>query len=234
MLFPTIQFALFFPVVLALSWALMSRPWLWKPFILVASYVFYGYASWKFCLLLAGITVGNQAAALLLHRVRGERAARWIVGITVALDLGVLAIFKYYGFFAENVQHSFDEFGIAMPLALLAIALPVAAGGRDLRIGPDIERTRLGAPRAERPILTPQALDAAGLWARDPGRVAQDEDVTDAARHTAPCRAVPGHGVASEPRARVRGHDQRADVPVAREPAADVAVPGAALPVLGG
>ncbi len=124
MLFPTIQFALFFPVVLALSWALMSRPWLWKPFILVASYIFYGYASWRFCLLLAGITLGNQAAAKLVHRVR-DRAARWIVGVIVALDLGVLAIFKYYGFFAENLQRTFDQLGIPMPLPLLAIALPV-------------------------------------------------------------------------------------------------------------
>ena len=41
MLFPTVQFALFFPVVLALSWALMPRQRLWKPFILAASYVFY-------------------------------------------------------------------------------------------------------------------------------------------------------------------------------------------------
>ena len=41
MIFPTVEFAIFFPVVLALSWALMPRPRLWKPFILVASYVFY-------------------------------------------------------------------------------------------------------------------------------------------------------------------------------------------------
>ena len=54
MLFPTVQFAIFFTVVLAISWALMSRPWAWKPFILIASYVFYASAGWRFCLLLAG------------------------------------------------------------------------------------------------------------------------------------------------------------------------------------
>ena len=63
MLFPTVVFALFFPVVLALSWALMSRQSLWKPFIIAASYVFYAAADPKFCLLLGGITVGNQLAA---------------------------------------------------------------------------------------------------------------------------------------------------------------------------
>ena len=49
---------------------------LWKPFIIVASYVFYGYANWRFCLLLGGITVGNQWAAQLIARTAGERARR--------------------------------------------------------------------------------------------------------------------------------------------------------------
>ncbi len=53
MLFPTVQFAIFFPIVLTISWALMPKPQLWKPFILVASYVFYAAAGWKFIFLLA-------------------------------------------------------------------------------------------------------------------------------------------------------------------------------------
>ena len=40
MLFPTVEFAIFFPIVLALSWMLMPRQALWKPFIVFASYVF--------------------------------------------------------------------------------------------------------------------------------------------------------------------------------------------------
>ena len=73
MLFPTVQFAIFFPIVLALSWALMSRPRLWKPFIIVASYVFYAAASPIFCLLLAGVTLWNHLAAQLI--ARAPRAA---------------------------------------------------------------------------------------------------------------------------------------------------------------
>ena len=80
MLFPTIEFAIFFPIVLALSWALMSRPALWKPFIVLASYVFYAAADPRFCLLLGGITVGNQIAAQP-DREHGRRAAgEWICG----------------------------------------------------------------------------------------------------------------------------------------------------------
>jgi D-alanyl-lipoteichoic acid acyltransferase DltB (MBOAT superfamily) len=125
LLFPTVQFALFFPVVLALSWALMSRPRLWKPFIIVASYVFYAAASWRFCLLLAGITLGNQAAAVLIHRTESERRRSWLVGGAVTLDLLVLAVFKYYGFFTQSLSRGLDDLHLGMPVPLLAIALPV-------------------------------------------------------------------------------------------------------------
>jgi D-alanyl-lipoteichoic acid acyltransferase DltB (MBOAT superfamily) len=125
MLFPTVQFAIFFPIVLALSWALMSRPRLWKPFIIVASYIFYAAASWRFCILLAGITLGNQAAARLIDRTQDERRRKLILGGAVALDLAVLAAFKYYGFFVQSLAHGLDDVGLGLPLPLLAIALPV-------------------------------------------------------------------------------------------------------------
>src|SRR3954453_7683083 len=108
-----------------LSWALMPRQNLWKPFIVVASYVFYGYASWRFCILLGAVTLGNQAAAMALGRTEDERRRRWIVGVAVALDLGVLAVFKYYGFFVQNVDDALHTTGMGLPLPLLTIALPV-------------------------------------------------------------------------------------------------------------
>src|SRR5690242_10124796 len=115
MLFPTVQFALFFPVVLVLSWALMDRQKLWKPFIIVASYVFYGYADWRFCLLLGAITVGNQWAAVLIARTESERARSWLVGAAVALDLLVLGVFKYYAFFVESWDRALGPFSLPLP-----------------------------------------------------------------------------------------------------------------------
>jgi alginate O-acetyltransferase complex protein AlgI len=124
-LFPTIQFAIFFTVVLALSWALMPRPRLWQPFIVVASYVFYASASWRFCVLLAGVTVGNHVAAKLIHRTDDERRRKWILATAVTLDLATLAVFKYYGFFVQSCGRALDGVGLGLPLPLLAIALPV-------------------------------------------------------------------------------------------------------------
>ncbi len=125
MLFPTVQFAIFFPVVLTLSWVLMSRPKLWKPFILLASYVFYAAASWRFCILLAGVTLGNQAAARLLQRTEDARRRKLIVTAAVALDLGALGVFKYYSFFVESFSNALDSVGLSLPLPLATIALPI-------------------------------------------------------------------------------------------------------------
>jgi alginate O-acetyltransferase complex protein AlgI len=125
LLFPTIQFAIFFPLVLVGSWALMPYPRVWKPFITAASYVFYGSAGWAFCGLLAGATLWNQLAAVVLHRTEQERRRKLIVAVAIAGDLGLLALFKYYGFFVQQWADVFHDFGLGPPLPLLTIALPV-------------------------------------------------------------------------------------------------------------
>jgi alginate O-acetyltransferase complex protein AlgI len=125
MVFPSFEFAFFFPVVLALSWALMPRPRLWKPFVLAASYLFYAAASPRYCILLAAITLANQLGAVLVHRARDDRSRKRITAITVALDLGFLGIFKYYGFFVGEWSRFLDSLGLGMPLPLLTLALPI-------------------------------------------------------------------------------------------------------------
>jgi alginate O-acetyltransferase complex protein AlgI len=125
MVFPSIEFAVFFPPVLAISWWLMPRPALWKPFILVASYVFYAAANPKFCLLLGGVTLANQAGATLVTRTTSERARSWVVAATVAVDLGALGVFKYYGFFAQDIDRVLSSVGLGLGLPLITIALPV-------------------------------------------------------------------------------------------------------------
>ncbi len=121
MVFPTIEFAAFFVVVLTASWLLMPHPKLWKPFIIAASYFFYGYADIKFTLLLASVTIVNQAAAMAIDRWHDKR----ILIAAIAADLGLLGWFKYYGFFSLAVDDALKDVGFGMPLPLLQVALPV-------------------------------------------------------------------------------------------------------------
>jgi alginate O-acetyltransferase complex protein AlgI len=125
MLFPTVQFAIFFTFVVAISWALMSRPRLWKPFIVIASYIFYASASWRFCFLLGGVTVGSQLAAVWISRTEDEGRRMLLLGAAVGLDLAVLGVFKYYSFFVQQLADSLDHIGLGLPLPLVTIALPV-------------------------------------------------------------------------------------------------------------
>src|SRR5262245_65330396 len=103
----------------------MPRQPLWKPFIVIASYVFYAAADPRFCLLLAAITLVSQAAVVAIHRTEDERLRKWFTAAGVTFDLGVLAVFKYYGFFVTDVSDVLDSVGLGMPLPLVTIALPV-------------------------------------------------------------------------------------------------------------
>jgi D-alanyl-lipoteichoic acid acyltransferase DltB (MBOAT superfamily) len=123
--FPSFEFAIFFPIVLALSWALMPRPRLWKPFILGASYLFYSAASVKFCFLLAGVALANQLGATMIDRTEDERRRTYLMAATVAVDLGVLGLFKYYGFFTEEWAALLEDIRLSAPMPLLSFALPV-------------------------------------------------------------------------------------------------------------
>jgi D-alanyl-lipoteichoic acid acyltransferase DltB (MBOAT superfamily) len=103
----------------------MSRPRLWKPFIIVASYIFYAAASWRFCFLLAGVTLGNQLAAVLIGRTQDERRRKLLLFVAVAGDLAALGVFKYYSFFAQQTADALDAVNLGVPFPLITVALPI-------------------------------------------------------------------------------------------------------------
>ena len=125
MLFPTIQFAIFFAVVLTANWVLAPRAGAWKLFMLGASYVFYGAWDWRFVFLLIASTAANQAAAMGMARTDDDRERRGWLMAAVAANLGILGWFKYYGFFASSAYNALGRFNIEPPLPLLEIVLPV-------------------------------------------------------------------------------------------------------------
>ena len=78
MLFPTATFAVFFLIVLPVSWLLMPSQRAWRVWILLASYVFYGWWDWRFVFLLVASTVVNHVLALAIYRARAVRLAQGV------------------------------------------------------------------------------------------------------------------------------------------------------------
>jgi D-alanyl-lipoteichoic acid acyltransferase DltB (MBOAT superfamily) len=124
-LFPTPTFALFFLVVLPLSWLAMPRPHRWRPFMVVASYVFYAAWDWRFVFLLAGCTLWNQLLAVRIWRTSDRTRRRALLALAVAGDLGLIGYFKYYDFFVDSADGLFGIVGLDFPLGLRSIVLPV-------------------------------------------------------------------------------------------------------------
>jgi len=125
MLFPTATFAIFFLIVLPLSWLAMPKPARWRPFILIASYVFYSWWDWRFIFLLAGCTVWNQILAVRIHRATTQHQKKLLLWIALAGNLAVLGYFKYYDFFVDSSQSMAEIVGLELPLSLKTIILPV-------------------------------------------------------------------------------------------------------------
>jgi len=124
-LFTTVDFAVFFTTVLALSWLVPTYGTRWRLLVLLASYVFYGWWDWRFCLLLAASTMVNQLAAEAIARASTASARRTVLGLAIAADLATLGFFKYAGFFASSLANALGSIGLDAPLPLLQVVLPV-------------------------------------------------------------------------------------------------------------
>ncbi|MBU0716452.1 MAG: MBOAT family protein [Verrucomicrobia bacterium] len=125
MLFPTLIFAVFFFIVFTLHWILVSRPRIWKPFMLSASYVFYGWWDWRFLALIAACTITSHLAAVAMARNERPALRRLFLILALAFNLGMLGFFKYYGFFATSLYQLCRSLNIPCSLPLLDIVLPV-------------------------------------------------------------------------------------------------------------
>jgi D-alanyl-lipoteichoic acid acyltransferase DltB (MBOAT superfamily) len=124
-LFPTVTFAVFFVFVLPLSWLLMPRQGARRPFMLAASYLFYGWWDWRFVFLLGASTVVNHASARAIYASSIPRARKALLAAAVAFNLGLLGYFKYTGFFVSSAENTMARLHIAAPTAIVSVTLPI-------------------------------------------------------------------------------------------------------------
>lgn len=130
MLFNSIEFALFLPVVFLLYWFVFDRfigksnyqLTLQNAFVIFASYVFYGWWNWRFLLLIAFTSFCSWGSGLLIGKADTKNKAKTWMWANIVLNIGILAMFKYYDFFVTEFAQLFN---ISTDGLLLNVILPV-------------------------------------------------------------------------------------------------------------
>jgi alginate O-acetyltransferase complex protein AlgI len=126
--FATTVFWAFFGTVGVVYWSLRCVPRSWrlrKIVLLVASYAFYMGWNWKLSGLILFSTVLDYGVGLVLARATDRRTRRLALAVSVCGNLGVLALFKYAGFFVQSAADLAAIAGLALTPAELHIVLPV-------------------------------------------------------------------------------------------------------------
>jgi len=126
MLFNSIDFAIFLPLVFVFYWLVTKNNLrLQNLLIVVASYVFYGWWDYRFLGLILFSTIVDYMIGLKLFRESNAQRRVILLGISLSVNLGLLGVFKYYNFFLENFVLAFTYFGVNFSAEPLQIILPV-------------------------------------------------------------------------------------------------------------
>ena len=126
MLFNSIEFAIFLPVVFIIYWLLLNRNLrIQNTFLLLVSYLFYGWWDWRFLSLIIISSITDFSVAYYLNKVENQGRRRILLITSILVNIGFLGYFKYYNFFVENLILSFTFFGSPLNLQTLNIILPV-------------------------------------------------------------------------------------------------------------
>lgn len=126
MLFNSLQFILFFPIVFALYWWLNKKSLKWQNILLlVASYYFYSCWDWRFVFLLAFSTGLDYFSGIAIYESNTKiKKKLWLLA-SVGINIGFLGFFKYYNFFIESFIDLLKNFGFQPHYSTLQIILPV-------------------------------------------------------------------------------------------------------------
>jgi len=126
MLFNSIEFAIFLPIVFVLYWFVFnSNLKVQNGFLLVASYVFYGWWDWRFLFLIAVSSLIDYTVGVKIHFAESERFRKILLATSIVANVIILLSFKYSGFFVESFSRVFTLFGKPFMPERLNLVLPV-------------------------------------------------------------------------------------------------------------
>lgn len=123
MLFNSYEFLVFFPIVVALYFAIPNRfKWV---LLLVASYYFYMCWNYKFIVLIMLSTVVDYFSGILIYKTQKKRRRKLLLMASLITNLGLLFFFKYFNFFGESINALFDKVNIFYNVPAYDFLLPV-------------------------------------------------------------------------------------------------------------
>jgi len=126
MLFNSIGFLLFLPVVFIFYWFVFNKKYQYQNvLLLVASFFFYGCWDWRFLLLLLFSIGLDFVSGLKIEKSKTKRESKFWLILSITINLGFLGFFKYYNFFVESFADLLHQVGFNANIWLLKIILPV-------------------------------------------------------------------------------------------------------------
>lgn len=126
MLFNSVDFALFLPLVFLAYWFVFQRTIrLQNLFLLVVSYVFYGWWDWRFLFLIAFSSAVDYQIGRFLSCTKSTKHRRYLLYSSLVINLGLLGFFKYFNFFVESFTRAFTFLGGTLDPYTLQIILPI-------------------------------------------------------------------------------------------------------------
>jgi D-alanyl-lipoteichoic acid acyltransferase DltB (MBOAT superfamily) len=126
MLFNSIEFAIFLPIVFLLYWFVFPKS-IGKQnlLILLVSYVFYAWWDWRFLFLLAFSTFLDYFSGLKIEQAKSHAQSKFWLILSIGINLGFLGFFKYYNFFVTELTNAIANAGITINPWTLKVILPV-------------------------------------------------------------------------------------------------------------
>lgn len=126
MLFNSINFAIFLPIVFILYWFVTNKSLKFQNILLlVSSYFFYACWDWRFLFLLVFSTLLDYFTGIKMSEAKNQGTKKFWFWLSISVNLGFLGIFKYYNFFATSFADAISHFGIHVSPWTLSVILPV-------------------------------------------------------------------------------------------------------------
>ena len=126
MLFNTLNYAIFLPIVFLLYWFLLNKSYkLQNILLLVSSYFFYACWDWRFLFLLIFSTLLDYYTGIKMSEAKNKINKKFWFWISISINLGFLGVFKYYNFFAESFAIAVANFGFQVSPWTLKVILPI-------------------------------------------------------------------------------------------------------------